>query len=60
MSIDKTENGYIIQCDGCYEELEVEGDFEDVLEALEAEEWLALKQGKRWEHFCRDCKNEGI
>lgn len=57
MSIDKQYGNYVLSCDGCNEQLIIEGDFNDVLEAIDENEWQATKkENGEWEHACSGCQ----
>lgn len=46
----------VIECDGCGETEQFNGDFADVVEQAKAVGWLCAKVGTFWEHYCNDCK----
>ena len=56
MSIDKSCGTFNLTCDNCGEELE--GDFEDFYEAVEAKKengWKSRKVDGNWEDWCDKC-----
>ena len=46
-----------VMCDCCGEEFETDS-FEDALDILRSENWQTIKNGKHWEHYCPDCKEQ--
>jgi Fe2+ or Zn2+ uptake regulation protein len=49
-----------VECDGCNETIEFEGDFEDCIEQIKEEGWWIRNEKGNWTHYCEDCKTKEL
>lgn len=46
----------VFECDECGDDLETEKkDFDEALEVLRGEDWIARKVDDEWVHYCPSC-----
>lgn len=55
--IDKDGYSYMVICDNCGEGAEV-NTWDEALVFLREEGWQKKKNGKSWNHFCPECKED--
>ena len=54
--IDKIRGEYLAICDCCDKELGYFEKFQDAIDSVKSEGWIAKKENDEWTHICDECK----
>lgn len=56
--LSKNKNGISFSCDSCPDGIETDTDeFDEAMDFLREQGWVARKSGNTWQHLCPACKD---
>lgn len=47
-----------VTCDECGEDIDLSGDFLEVIAQAKEEDWLIINEKGEFKHYCPDCKDD--